>query len=249
MCYIYALVDPRNSSIRYIGKSIDPIKRLKGHLNDKASTKKARWIKSLLKYGLKPEVVILELVDNDKWQEYERKWIAYYKSNLLTNHTDGGEGLSNPSLEVRVKLSNIQRIRMTDPSYRSKIYTKERSAKISKANKGRCKTPEHVAKLWQNKPGWKQSDEAKRKISASLTGKTHSEKTKRKMSLASLGNKRGIGNKSRTGQTQSAEERMKKSLATKGRPKSPEWKEKARIAALKRWQRERESNGKIFKRI
>lgn len=56
--YIYALIDPRTREVRYIGKSVDPLRRLDCHLDDKdSSLRKSRWLKKL---GERPILKILE---------------------------------------------------------------------------------------------------------------------------------------------------------------------------------------------
>ena len=73
--YIYALHDPRNNLIRYVGKSDTPYERLKyRHLRKQeldADTHKSRWIKQLLKINLKPTLSIIEKVPKDNWSERE----------------------------------------------------------------------------------------------------------------------------------------------------------------------------------
>lgn len=95
--YIYGLRDPLTREIRYVGKSTQPIFRLRGHLKDakEARTHKQRWLRQLEEKGLAPELVILEEVKAPRtWQQAEREWIAKGKEMgwPLTNLTDGGEG-------------------------------------------------------------------------------------------------------------------------------------------------------------
>ena len=64
--FIYALLDPITREIRYIGKSDYPRERLRDHVCDskcnKENNRKANWIRSLLKQGLKPEMEIIDEV-------------------------------------------------------------------------------------------------------------------------------------------------------------------------------------------
>lgn len=93
--FIYALRDPRDYTVRYIGKSNDPEARLQAHMKDKKSNPiKTRWIDELLAEKLEPELEILENVVLDEWQEAEIKWIAKGREEgwPLTNITDGGDG-------------------------------------------------------------------------------------------------------------------------------------------------------------
>src|SRR5689334_12607282 len=61
---IYALIDPRDGLIYYVGCAIDAEKRYKEHLKDKIKTRKCRWLAELKQYGLQPKLEILEIVDN-----------------------------------------------------------------------------------------------------------------------------------------------------------------------------------------
>lgn len=85
--YIYALRDPRNDEVRYIGKSNSIYSRLKQHLQDRTKgSPKVKWIKSLIQEGLTPSVKVLEIVDESKADEAELKWIKHYaKDSKLTN--------------------------------------------------------------------------------------------------------------------------------------------------------------------
>jgi hypothetical protein len=114
--FIYALVDPRNNTIRYIGKSVKPRARFTGHLSQsslKKSSHKNNWIKSLLAIGLKPELEIIDEVDyRDDWTIEEKRWIARIRNLApnyppLTNVADGGEGATGwiASEEYRRKTS------------------------------------------------------------------------------------------------------------------------------------------------
>jgi len=73
---IYGLKDPRDGSIRYIGKSEDPERRFKGHLTDKAYSPKTIWLDRLHAEGLQPELVIFDEVSADVWRRVEQRWIT-----------------------------------------------------------------------------------------------------------------------------------------------------------------------------
>lgn len=91
--YIYGLVDPRDNRVRYIGKSIEPSKRLVSHLTDKTSNPfKAAWIDELKIKGLKPTIKIIDKCEEYSWCARERFWIAEYRKLEpdLLNISDGG---------------------------------------------------------------------------------------------------------------------------------------------------------------
>ena len=94
--YIYTLSDPITSNVRYIGKSNDPINRLKVHIRNcnRYATYKSFWIRSLLTENLEPELDIIDEVDKSEWKYWEAFWINQFKAwgFRLTNATNGGDG-------------------------------------------------------------------------------------------------------------------------------------------------------------
>jgi len=60
---VYALVDPRDKKVRYIGISINPYTRLLHHLNEIENVKRA-WLTELKQLGLSPDLEILETIEN-----------------------------------------------------------------------------------------------------------------------------------------------------------------------------------------
>jgi hypothetical protein len=118
--FIYALVDPRNQTIRYIGKSVRPKIRLATHLAPSSLKKpshKNHWIKCLLELGLKPIMEIIGEIDyRDDWTIQEKRWIASIRSLApgyppLTNDADGGEGIEGCVMpeSIRRKISQANR--------------------------------------------------------------------------------------------------------------------------------------------
>lgn len=108
MVYIYGLLCPLSGEIRYIGKSIDPERRVKGHMSaaraGSYSHHTSRWLRKLDRCGLAPEIVVLqEVPEGDDWRQVERGWIASAIAEgwPLTNSTAGGEGLDYLSTEDR----------------------------------------------------------------------------------------------------------------------------------------------------
>ncbi len=92
MNYIYALKDPIEHTIRYIGKTTNLSSRFSFHVNDKSKTHKVNWIKNLKNKNLLPYMEILEEVETN-WQDREKFYISKYRKIYpLTNLTDGGDG-------------------------------------------------------------------------------------------------------------------------------------------------------------
>lgn len=58
--YVYALIDPRDERVRYIGCSIDPYKRLVSHLYSGDLFNVREWSRELRPLGLIPRIVILD---------------------------------------------------------------------------------------------------------------------------------------------------------------------------------------------
>lgn len=106
---IYALCDPLDGGIRYIGKTIyeDLEKRLYQHIKDKRKSHRWNWIKGLWMQGLRPTIKLIEEVDELIWQDRERFWIDYYRSKgiNLSNHSSGGLGGSTMSDDVKNRIS------------------------------------------------------------------------------------------------------------------------------------------------
>ena len=98
--FIYGLRDPRDSQIRYVGKSNDPRHRLRGHLSRRGGTYARNWIGSLLSDGIRPELVILEEVSKKRWKVAEQAWIQYLRrlGCKLTNLAAGGGGPSGRTM-------------------------------------------------------------------------------------------------------------------------------------------------------
>lgn len=96
--YIYGLYEVgKEDEIRYVGKSDNPRKRFNNHIKQmkyEKNTYKNNWINSVYNRNSKVEMVILEIVDYNIWQEKEIYWISKMKriGNKLTNLTIGGDG-------------------------------------------------------------------------------------------------------------------------------------------------------------
>jgi len=133
--YIYVLIDPRDLSIRYVGKANNPKQRLStGHLSDKCNCPRVSWIKSLKKLGLKPVEEIVDEVSMDEWQFWEQHYISLYKSwgfNLV-NWAEGGLGGSGMKGKTHSQKSKDQ-ISKTRQGYE---FPKEHRDNLRKAKMG-----------------------------------------------------------------------------------------------------------------
>ena len=151
---------------RYVGKAKDFNGRHKKHLreNEQLIDKK---IKEYGQQNFKVEILIENVQDDDKLNEYEKFFIKRKRSHVSYgtgyNRTwggDGGDTLSGMTEEQR----------------------KECSRKKSKAQKGKPRSEETKQKISVTKKDKPRSEEAKRKISKALKGKTKSEEHKQHLS-------------------------------------------------------------------
>ncbi len=195
LTYIYALVDPRDQQVRYIGKADDPQKRYWNHLADQERNHRTNWIALLRRLGLKPGLVILEAVSVEHWEEAEKRWIAKFPD--LVNGTAGGD---SPPDQTGYRHTEESRQRIGAAS-RMRTRTEECRLKIGAAHKGKTISPEHRERLRRSRLGktFSLSEEAKAKIRLSFTperrdryrqmmsGRQHSEVTKTKISEALSG--------------------------------------------------------------
>ena len=111
--YIYGLIDPRSSEIvRYIGKTNDLDLRLKHHIysSKNSGSYKSKWIRSLIRDNVRPEIVVIERVLDAEWETKERYWISCYKqkyektNHKLTNvHPGGNFGIDDQKRKINRK--------------------------------------------------------------------------------------------------------------------------------------------------
>lgn len=197
MAYVYIHKRTDNNQIFYVGISSDTDYK-------RASDKKSRnryWGFIVKKIGFEFEII----EDNLSWEdacEREKYWIKFYgRKDLnegdLVNMTDGGDGLNNPSEEIKEKYKEL---------YSNKTFierfgeekAKEIGEKISKSNSGKKRPKQsqimkgryvgelnpmfgkkHTEQfkedrrkyLIENNPGKNKSEETKIKISDSKKGK------------------------------------------------------------------------------
>jgi GIY-YIG catalytic domain-containing protein len=90
---IYALVDPRDRKVRYVGRTRAPKRRLSSLLCAPAIDNRRRhnWIKRLAARGLVPTMIILETCSLLRSPVVEAKWIQHHGSRgTLYNGTQVG---------------------------------------------------------------------------------------------------------------------------------------------------------------
>lgn len=91
--YIYGLIDPRDSEIKYIGRTNDVNRRYAEHCENKIDSggvEKCAWINILKSNNLFPIIVILEIVLSDSDISAKETWwisLAYRKGWKIRNST------------------------------------------------------------------------------------------------------------------------------------------------------------------
>lgn len=114
---IYALADPRDNTVKYVGLSTDVYKRFAQHILANDNKAKAEWIASLKLENLLPSLQILEdnITTVDEARSKERQWIKYLQATgaCLTNHNDTCDssacGLKKIRLELGVSQERLAR--------------------------------------------------------------------------------------------------------------------------------------------
>ncbi len=153
---IYLLIDPITNEIRYVGKTIQPLKsRLSAHINEKSNCHRSHWIEKLKRAGVNPEIVLLEEIDGAwPWQESERFWIKYLRAIgiNLTNNTSGGDGVPDLPEETRAKMRLTWLGRKHKPETIEKLRGCRKSYKHSKATKKKMSLSQRGRKItWGDK--------------------------------------------------------------------------------------------------
>ncbi len=113
MITIYGLAHPRTGTVRYVGKCTQDVSRRLANHEYKARSGRARtpvgfWIRGLIGRGLRPKLIVLEVVRRGSWRKAERRWIAKLRADgyRLLNVNAGGNGahvrLELPARVVRM---------------------------------------------------------------------------------------------------------------------------------------------------
>lgn len=129
---IYALIDPRDQAVRYIGATATPEKRLRMHLSYSSRRIHQLWISALLSLNLKPLFHVLEETEDALWREREKAWVKHYRERGadLLNETAGGDGGGvNTGYE----------------------FTEQHRANLSKSLLGHAVAPETIQKIRKTK--------------------------------------------------------------------------------------------------
>lgn len=125
-CAVYYLLHPCSGEVRYVGVSVVPQRRLlERHLRDVGQSHKALWIQLLQRHGLQPVMKIIVWTTGTEARRLEVELIKRIPN--LTNSTRGGDGLCDPTDDVRRRMSEGC-LRAVTPEKREKM----RQAKLGK---------------------------------------------------------------------------------------------------------------------
>jgi len=236
-CTVYGLASSSDGVVRYIGQTKRNLShRLSQHIrvaNSGNNTHRSSWIRHVIKSGNCVEIIVIN--DNSTWNLTEIETIRKYLDSGfdLVNATSGGDGVRDPSIQVREKIANASRGRKASEEQKLAMSARMKSFGISKEQ--REKMLLGVRKAYADR-----KDEISAKLSAAISGRVLSEETKLKMSSAHLGKK--MSNASRIKMSTSGKvrfssksEREKTSEATREAMKRPEVLAKIKEASRTFW--------------
>jgi len=146
--FIYCLKDPRDLSVRYIGKSNNPKKRFKEHLYEAKNkkTKRERWITKLVKLNLLPVLEILKEIKEGESIIWEPFYINKFKQEGcdLVNYDELGIGTTGDK-KILKKIHNKSKIKINQYDSNgnfmqsfSSLREAEKKLKINHGNISRC---------------------------------------------------------------------------------------------------------------
>jgi hypothetical protein len=148
--YVYVLCRP-NGKPFYVGKGSKM--RVFGHEREArrgCKCHKCNVIRKIWRQGGEVQrYTILTTDDEQEALDYECSLIALHGRENLTNHTDGGEGVTGYSvpLEVRTRQSISHKALWRNPNHRARMMSPDRSAKMSAMCRDRYLNPEFRAKI------------------------------------------------------------------------------------------------------
>ncbi len=109
--YIYALIDPRDRTTRYIGISNDARLRYDQHIHGGSNKYVWRWIQELGQLGMSPDLQILETIDRETSTSFidfidivhdrEAYWIEAYMHSGASLLNRRGVATQHPKITIR----------------------------------------------------------------------------------------------------------------------------------------------------
>lgn len=108
---IYEIIDPRDGTVRYIGKANDTQKRFKQHLREIKRRKSPlyAWMGKMRDMGLTPTARVAHVTTDEGWRECERKAIATARETnaRLLNVANGGD---EPHCSTEQRAANARKL-------------------------------------------------------------------------------------------------------------------------------------------
>ncbi len=119
--FIYALIDPRDDTVRYVGVTKDVYFRLHRHVKDDTKDSKRAWINELEQLGLSPELEVLETIEIEPDRpedidaialQREKYWIQeFLKSGASLLNVQSVPRLASPQhIEAKITLFEEARL-------------------------------------------------------------------------------------------------------------------------------------------
>ena len=228
---VYLATNKTNGKM-YVGKTTKTLEaRKKGHQKG-ARYGQGCFKSAIRKYGI-DGFTCEELFVSDSEISLNLKEVEYIrdlntKSPNGYNLTDGGEGLSNPPEEVRLKMRMAMLGKPKSEVHKANLKIAFKDRKMPEGfgetqrvlMTGRKRSAETKQKMSESSKGRRLSEETRAKLSRAHTGKTLSAETRKKMSLARMGNP---GNR---GKKLTEEHRRNLSIARTGTKRTEETKAK-----------------------
>lgn len=229
-CFLYSVVR-RETGQGYVGVSVDPKKRWRRHNWEAKRGCPTHFARALCAYGKEAFEwsLLSEYPSEEAAKRAEVDVIAaghgYY------NLTPGGDGNSNPSPEVRARMSAGQKARgprseetkrRMSEAQKGHVVSDEARRNMSLAQKGKAKAPV--------------SEETRAKLSAALKGKKHSAESIAKRAAKIRGRKCPEHSARLKGRNLTPEHAAKLAASSTGRMHTEEAKENMRRAWLLRKQ-------------
>lgn len=156
---IYALIDPRDGSIRYIGRtSHDPSVRVAGHIrNSKHLNMPVNcWIRKLKALDLKPEWKTMKVVRGNGYATEQSLIKEYRKITHLLNLSDGGPGPTgfkwSEDSKEKLRQVNLGKKYSAETNRKKasvQVVTPQKRARVAVASQERFSDPEWKRKWYE----------------------------------------------------------------------------------------------------
>lgn len=252
VCGIYCFIH-RQSRLHYVGSAVDIARRLSAHVRDSRGISTTLFHRALREFGLASfDLEVLEECQQSELFNREQFYIVLLNAASI----DGLNSYVNPATSrfgQAVSQATRDRISASLKGKRNgHVHSKETRALIGQKSKGRYFSPEareKMSEIGKKRPrelvelvaskirGLKRTDEQKQRLSISLRGIKRTEETKKRMSEQRKGRVlpktwRDNISKGLMGRIHSQAEKDKRAATHLGMKRSPEARERMRLAQL-----------------